>query len=191
MRVWIVISQRGGWNGGPVNMQSLMLLASGCDLAHAPNTTRILFVYSALCFTTCNLRSTLCTVSNSALRWFLSAWFLVSKGTDVISSVLDLFLQCSPHLMSHDTCRWASLPDPQHTSHPNCTTSHSLWHFLNSCGHHSLLMHLSMLCRGGVGGVGEAGYRVGIWWFCWSWGRAFDWSCSPGGGDIWIFLRST
>ena len=107
MRVWIVISQRGGWNGGPVNMQSLMLLASGCDLAHAPNTTRILFVYSALCFTTCNLRSTLCTVSNSALRWFLSAWFLVSKGTDVISSVLDLFLQCSPHLMSHDTCRWA------------------------------------------------------------------------------------
>ena len=25
----------------------------------------------------------------------------------------------------------------------------------------------------------------------WSWGRAFDWSCSPRGGDIWIFLRPT
>ena len=23
------------------------------------------------------------------------------------------------------------------------------------------------------------------------WGRAFDWSCSPRGGDIWIFLRPT
>ena len=26
---------------------------------------------------------------------------------------------------------------------------------------------------------------------CWPWGRAFDWSCSPRGGDIWIFLRPT
>ena len=26
---------------------------------------------------------------------------------------------------------------------------------------------------------------------CCPWGRAFDWSCSPGGGDIWIFLRPT
>ena len=26
---------------------------------------------------------------------------------------------------------------------------------------------------------------------CWPWGTAFDQSCSPGGGDIWIFLRPT
>ena len=26
---------------------------------------------------------------------------------------------------------------------------------------------------------------------CWPWGRAFDQSCSPGEGDIWIFLRPT
>ena len=26
---------------------------------------------------------------------------------------------------------------------------------------------------------------------CWPWGRAFDWSCSPRVGDIWIFLRPT
>ena len=31
-----------------------------------------------------------------------------------------------------------------------------------------------------------------MWWgfdcLCWPWGRAFDWPCSPGGGNIWIFL---
>ena len=26
---------------------------------------------------------------------------------------------------------------------------------------------------------------------CWPWGRAFDWFCSPRGGDIWIFLLPT
>ena len=25
----------------------------------------------------------------------------------------------------------------------------------------------------------------------WPWGRAFEWSCSPRGGDIWTFLRPT
>ena len=38
-----------------------------------------------------------------------------------------------------------------------------------------------------------AGGRQGMGWgfdcLCWPWGRAFDWSCSPKGGDIWIFLR--
>ena len=51
-------------------------------------------------------------------------------------------------------------------------------------------MHLSMLCW--CGGVGA---RQGMGWgfdcLCWSWGRAFDWSCPPRGGDIWIFLRLT
>ena len=39
------------------------------------------------------------------------------------------------------------------------------------------------------------GMTEGIGWgfdcLCCPWGRAFDWSCSPGGGDIWIFLRPT
>ena len=43
--------------------------------------------------------------------------------------------------------------------------------------------------------VKPAGGRQGMGWgfdcLCWSWGRAFDQSCSPGGGDIWIFLRPT
>ena len=28
-------------------------------------------------------------------------------------------------------------------------------------------------------------------YLCWPWGRAFDRSCSPGGGDIWILIRPT
>ena len=27
--------------------------------------------------------------------------------------------------------------------------------------------------------------------YCWPWGGAFDWSCLPRGGDIWICLRPT
>ena len=43
-----------------------------------------------------------------------------------------------------------------------------------------------MLCR-----RGEARNGVGIWLSLLALGRAFDWSCSPRGGDIWIFLRLT
>ena len=43
--------------------------------------------------------------------------------------------------------------------------------------------------------MGRGGGRQGMGWgfdcLCWPWGRAFDWSCSPRGGDIWIFLRPT
>ena len=43
--------------------------------------------------------------------------------------------------------------------------------------------------------VMPAGRRQGMGWgfdcLCWPWCRAFDWSCSPRGGDIWIFLRPT
>ena len=46
-----------------------------------------------------------------------------------------------------------------------------------------------MPARGGGGG--EAGHGVGFDCLCWPWGRALDWSCSPRGGDIWIFLRPT
>ena len=44
-------------------------------------------------------------------------------------------------------------------------------------------------------GGGGGGERQGMGWgfdcLGWPWGRAFDWSCSPRGGDIWIFLRPT
>ena len=43
----------------------------------------------------------------------------------------------------------------------------------------------------GKGGMGEPGHVVRIWLSLLALGRAFDWSCSPGGGDIWIFLRPT
>ena len=40
--------------------------------------------------------------------------------------------------------------------------------------------------------VKPAGGSQGMGWgfdcLCWPWGRAFDWPCSPGGGNIWIFL---
>ena len=43
--------------------------------------------------------------------------------------------------------------------------------------------------------VKPEGGGQGIGWgfdcLCCPRGRAFDWSCSPGGGDIWIFLRPT
>ena len=42
-------------------------------------------------------------------------------------------------------------------------------------------------CKAG----GEQGMGWGFDCLCWPWGRAFDWSCSPRGGDIWIFLRPT
>ena len=51
-------------------------------------------------------------------------------------------------------------------------------------------MHLSMLCQRGVG----QGMGWGFDCLCWpwlGWSRAFDWSCSRRGGDIWIFLRPT
>ena len=41
-----------------------------------------------------------------------------------------------------------------------------------------------------AGGEGQ-GMGWGFDFLCWPWGRAFDWSCSPRGGDIWIFLRPT
>ena len=44
----------------------------------------------------------------------------------------------------------------------------------------SNLMHLSMV------GMGR-----GFDCVCWPWVRALDWSCSPRGGDVWIFLRPT
>ena len=39
--------------------------------------------------------------------------------------------------------------------------------------------------------ISGQGMRWGFDCFCWPWDRAFDWSCSPRGGDIWIFLRPT
>ena len=51
------------------------------------------------------------------------------------------------------------------------------------------IVHLSMLCRRGRGGRQGMGWALDC--LCWPWGRAFDWSCSPRGGDIWIFLRPT
>ena len=50
------------------------------------------------------------------------------------------------------------------------------------------IVHLSMLCRRGWG---RQGMEWGFDCLCWPWGRAFDWSCSPRGGDISIFLRPT
>ena len=47
------------------------------------------------------------------------------------------------------------------------------------------IMHLSMSWRRG----GGQGMGWGFDCRCWPWGRAFDWSCSPKEGDIWIFLR--
>ena len=40
-------------------------------------------------------------------------------------------------------------------------------------------------------GINFWGMGWGFDCLCWPWGRAFDQSYSPGGGDIWIFLRST
>ena len=40
-------------------------------------------------------------------------------------------------------------------------------------------------------GGGRQGMGWGFDCLCCPWGRAFDWSCSPGGRDIWIFLRPT
>ena len=52
------------------------------------------------------------------------------------------------------------------------------------------ITHLSMSWRWWGGGVGRQGMGWGFDCVCWPWGRAFDWSCSPRGGDIWIFLRA-
>ena len=56
--------------------------------------------------------------------------------------------------------------------------------------HHNIMSGLcTYQCNAG------GGERQGMGWgfdcLCCSWGRAFDWSCSPGGGDIWIFLHPT
>ena len=48
------------------------------------------------------------------------------------------------------------------------------------------LNFLNVMSEGGRQGMGW-----GLDCLCWPWGRAFDWSCSPRGGDIWIFLRPT
>ena len=49
-----------------------------------------------------------------------------------------------------------------------------------------------MFCRRGRrGGGGRQGMGWGLDCLCWPWGRAFDWSYSPRGEDIWIFLRPT
>ena len=54
------------------------------------------------------------------------------------------------------------------------------------------MMQLWMSCGGGgEGGVGRQCMGWGFDCLCWPWGRAFDWSCSRGGGDVWIFLRPT
>ena len=41
------------------------------------------------------------------------------------------------------------------------------------------------------GGCFWQGMGWGFDCLCWPWDRAFDWSCSPRGGDIWIFPRLT
>ena len=50
-------------------------------------------------------------------------------------------------------------------------------------------------CYGTYTVVGVMHLSMGMGWgfdcLCWPWGRAFHWSCSPRGGDIWIFLRPT
>ena len=48
------------------------------------------------------------------------------------------------------------------------------------------LNFLNVMSEGGRQGMGW-----GLDCLCWPWGRAFDWSCSPKEGDIWIFLRPT
>ena len=40
-------------------------------------------------------------------------------------------------------------------------------------------------------GLWKQGTGWGFDCLCWPWSRAFHWSCSPRGGDIWIFLRPT
>ena len=42
-----------------------------------------------------------------------------------------------------------------------------------------------------AGGRGGQGTGWGFDCLCFPWDRAFDWSCSPRRGDIWIFLRPT
>ena len=44
-------------------------------------------------------------------------------------------------------------------------------------------------CKAGEGGGGGQGMGWGFDCLCRPWGGAFDWSCSPRGGDIWIFPR--
>ena len=53
------------------------------------------------------------------------------------------------------------------------------------------IVHLSMLCRRGGGGLGGGRAWSGDLIVFVGRGRAFDWSCSPRIGDIWIFLRPT
>ena len=62
-----------------------------------------------------------------------------------------------------------------------------LWFSLLFCLVPAVVQHQSMSCR--RGGGGETGHGWGFDCPCWPWGRAFDGSCSPRGGDIWIFLR--
>ena len=55
------------------------------------------------------------------------------------------------------------------------------------------IVHARRLCtyQCNAGGGGRQGMGWGFDCLCCPWGKAFDWSCSPGGRDIWIFLRRT
>ena len=46
-------------------------------------------------------------------------------------------------------------------------------------------------CKAGGGGGERQGMGWGFDCLCWPWGKAFDRSWSPRGGDIWTFLRPT
>ena len=70
IRALTIMSQRSGCNGGPVNIQSLMLLAKGWGLALASNTMRT-FVVTAVSFTTGLLWHVKYSLSRGIRRRFL------------------------------------------------------------------------------------------------------------------------
>ena len=78
-----------------------------------------------------------------------------------------------------------------------CTECSSQFRFnrhQGPCWHLVWCTYQCHACGGGGevgGGLPGAGHGVGIWLSLLAWGRAFDWSCSPSGGNIWIFLRLT
>ena len=65
----------------------------------------------------------------------------------------------------------------------------------NACRLRSFITPLYLNAPINVKPVKGAGGEQGMGWgfdcLCWPWGRAFDWSCSPRGGYIWIILRPT
>ena len=85
-------------------------------------------------------------------------------------------------------------------SFPTCSPFHITDY--HSKPHDYLSFHLSLffhrwpkLCESSLDFEFIRGGRQGMGWgfdcLCWTWGRAFDQSSFPGGGDIWIFLRPT